>query len=62
MPDAEVIEAKALVRPECLPHSREPAIGDSARAATLPPGMVAVMLSTTFATFMTLTGSYTLLF
>jgi hypothetical protein len=62
MPDAEVLSRGSLVRSaqvgenEARPGARPP------RRAELPPRLVATMLATTLTTFVTLSGSYTLLF
>jgi hypothetical protein len=60
MPDAEVLDAAALVRPERLSAKIE-AVRETYRS-NLPPRTVGIMMATSFATFVTLTGSYRLFF
>ena len=62
MLDAEVLSRDLLVRSaqagenDAKPAARPP------RRAELPPRLAATMLATTLTTFVTLSGSYTLLF
>jgi hypothetical protein len=62
MADKQVLEADALVRPECRPASRDALHKRASHRSGFPPGMATVMLGTTCVTFMSLTGTYSLLF
>jgi hypothetical protein len=57
-----VLDAALLVRAECLPASRQPARKLRTVGAQLPPGLVRTMVTTSMATFVTLTASYQLFF
>ena len=62
MADKQVLEAEALVRPECRPDSRNALHKPASHRSEFPPRMATVMLATTCVTFMSLTGTYSLLF
>lgn len=58
MPERQVLEASTLVRPECRPGNDER--GRRGGRSELPPRMIGIMIATTCATFVTLSGSYNL--
>ena len=61
MPDGQVLDASALVRPGRAASSKE-AAPRNGRAAGLPPRVAGMMTAVSLATFVTLTGGYRLLF
>ena len=61
MPDGQVLDASALVRPERAASSKQATPGNG-RAEGLPLRLAGMMTAVSLATFLTLTGGYRLVF